>query len=150
MATDDLTYGGTTSRLPSESAMPAFIHLGRTIDFSVTANSVSNGDVLQVVPIPAGMFVQGAYVNVITQETSTALLGDGDSTGGWLGTFTDLNVTITYICNSTTTYGQQNNSRGKYYPLADTLDFIPTNTLNSAKVKVGCWGFMMNKPPTEA
>lgn len=150
MGTDDLTLGGTITRLPSDSGVPARVHLHKTIDFSVAANSVSNGDVLQCVPIPAGMFVEGAYLNSITAETSTALLGDGDSTGGYLGTFCDLNVTITYISNSTTAYGQQNNGRGKYYPVADTLDLIPTNTLNSAKVSVGCWGFMMNKPPIAA
>ena len=57
MATDDLTYGGTVTRLLSENARPAFVRLERTIDFSVAANSVSNADVLQVVAIPAGMFV---------------------------------------------------------------------------------------------
>lgn len=157
MATDDLTLGGTSTRLPSENAMPTFFHLEKTIDFSVAANSVSNADVLQCVPIPAGAFVQGAYVNAITQETSTALLGDGDNTGGYLGTFCDLNVTITYVSGSgdtvvdpttITTRGAYARQGGKYYPVADTLDLIPTNTLNSAKVKVGVWGFMMNKPPT--
>lgn len=159
MATDDLTYGGTISRLPSENAMPVFFHNERTIDFSVAANSVSNGDVLQVVAIPAGAFVQGAYLKSITNETSTALLGDGANTGGYLGTFCDLNVTVTYVSGSgntvlnstvTVTRGAYARQGGKYYPVADTLDLIPTNTLNSAKVSVGCWGFMMNKPPTAA
>ena len=159
MATDDLTYGGTLTRLLSENARPAFVRLERTIDFSVAANSVSNGDVLQVVPIPAGMFVMGAYCNAITNETSTALLGDGANTGGYLGTFLDLNVTITYVSGAgntvlsttlTTTRGAYARNGGKYYPVADTLDLIPTNTLNSAKVSVGCYGFMMNKAATEA
>jgi hypothetical protein len=139
--------------------MHSFFHLERIIDFSVAANSVSNGDILQCIPIPAGAFVMGAYVNAITQETSTALLGDGDNTGGYLGTFCDLNVTITYVSGAgntvlsvttTITRGAYARQGGKYYPLADTIDFIPTNTLNTAKVKVGAWGFMINKPPTDA
>ncbi len=159
MATDDLTVGGTTSRMPSEKGLHSFFHLEKEIDFGVAANSVSNADVLQCIAIPAGAFVQGAYLNAITQETSTALLGDGDSTGGYLGTFCDLNVTITYVSGAgntvlsttvTETRGAYARQGGKYYPLADTLDLIPTNTLNSAKVKVGIWGFMMNKPPTPA
>ncbi len=158
MATDNLTLGGTLSRLLSDSARPAIVRIARTIDFNVAANSVSNADVLQCVPIPAGMFVMGAYLNSIKNETSTALLGDGDSTGGWLGTFCDLNVTVTYVSgdgvtltpSNTVTYRGEYARKGKYYPVADTLDLIPTNTLNSAKVKVGCFGFMMNKPPTEA
>ena len=159
MGTDDLTLGGTVTRLLSDSGVPLGVHLHRTIDFSVAANSVSNADVLQVVPIPAGMFVQGAYINAITQETSTAVLGDGSDTGGWLGTFCDLNVTLTYVSGSgdtttgvttITTRGAYARQGGKYYPLADTLDLIPTNTLNSAKVKVGCWGFMMNAAPVDA
>ncbi len=159
MATDDLTLGGTVSRLLSDSGSPSFVRLSKTIDFNVAANSVSNADVLQVVPIPAGMFVLGAWVNAIKNETSTAKLGDGDNTGGWLGTLCDLNVTITYVSGSgdtttgattLTTRGAYARQGGKYYPVADTLDFIPTNTLNTAKVKVGCWGFMMNKPPTDA
>lgn len=159
MATDDLTVGGTTSRMPSEKSIHSFFHMEKEIDFSVAANSVSNADILQCIAIPAGAFVLGAYVNAITNETSTALLGDGASTGGYLGTFCDLNVTLTYmsgaghsVTNSTVTIqrGAYARNGGKYYPLADTLDLIPTNTLNSAKVKVGCYGFMVNKPPTDA
>lgn len=159
MATDDLTVGGTTSRMPSEKSIHSFFHMEKEIDFSVAANSVSNGDILQCIAIPAGAFIQGAYLNAITNETSTALLGDGASTGGYLGTFCDLNVTITYVSGSgdttlgattLTTRGAYARQGGKYYPLADTLDLIPTNTLNSGKVKVGMWGFMMNKPPTDA
>ncbi len=155
----DMTLGGTTSRLPSDSAFPSFFHLFREVDFSVAANSVSNAAVVPVIPIPAGAFVMGAYVNAITNETSTALLGDGDNTGGYLGTFCDLNVTITYVSGSgntvlsttvTTTRGAYARNGGKYYPVADNIDLIPTNTLNTAKVSVGAWGFMMNKPPTEA
>jgi hypothetical protein len=101
----------------------------------------------------------GAYVNAITNETSTALLGDGDDTGGYLGTFCDLNVTVTYVSGAgntvlsvttTITRGGYARNGGKYYPVADTLDLIPTNTLNSAKVSVGCWGFMMNIASVEA
>lgn len=155
----DMTLGGTTSRLPSDSAFPSFFHLFREVDFSVAANSVSNAAVVPVIPIPAGAFVMGAYVNAITNETSTALLGDGDDTGGYLGTFCDLNVTITYVSGSgnttlsttvTQTRGSYARQGGKYYPVADNIDLIPTNTLNTAKVSVGAWGFMMNKPPTEA
>ena len=155
----DMTLGGTITRLLSDNARPAFHHIHREVDFSIAANSVSNAEVVPVLPIPAGMFVMGAYVNAITNETSTALLGDGDNTGGYLGTFCDLNVTITYVSGSgntvlsttlTTTRGAYARNGGKYYPVADNIDLIPTNTLNTAKVSVGCYGFMMNKAATEA
>lgn len=160
MSTDDLTFGGTITRLPSEKAIAEMIHLERERDFSVAANSVSNSDVLQMIPIPAGMFVMGAYVKTLTAETSTAELGDGADTNGWLGTTQcDLGTTSTDVtrgytqgsgANTLVTTNAYAAQGGKYYPVADTLDLIPTNTLNSAKVKVGCWGFMMNKAGTAA
>ncbi len=156
----DMTLGGTVTRLVSDLGSPSFVHLFREVDFSIAANSVSNAAVVPVIPIPAGMFVMGAYVNAITNETSTALLGDGDSTGGYLGTLCDLNVTITYVSgsgdtiqgsgNTVVTRGAYARQGGKYYPVADNIDLIPTNTLNTAKISVGAWGFMLNKPPTEA
>lgn len=154
MATDDLTLGGTISRLPSDNDRPAVVHASRTRDFSVAANSVSNADILQMIHVPAGFFMMGAYCKTITAETSTAQLGDGADDNGWLGTTQcDLNSTSTDVTRAytqsaggntlvtTNAYAAQG---GKYYPVADTLDLIPTNTLNTAKVKVGYWGFMMN------
>jgi hypothetical protein len=156
MATDDLTYGGTLSRLPSDNDRPAVVHASRTRDFSVAANSVSNADILQMIHIPAGFYMMGAYCKTITAETSTAQLGDGADVNGWLGTTQcDLNSTSTDVtrgmgAGAATVVNQYAAQGGKYYPVADTLDLIPTNTLNSAKVKVGYWGFMMNKADVAA
>jgi hypothetical protein len=147
MGTIDLTQGNTVTRLTSDQDKPVLIHLARTRDFGVAANSVSNGDVLQMIPIPAGMLVMGAYCKSITPETSVAQLGDGDDTDGYLATaFNDLNTTATNISNGTSAYGARLGGRGKFYPIADTLDMIPKATLNSAKVRVGCWGFMVLPP----
>lgn len=160
MATDDLTYGGTISRMVSEKGLHQFVHLSRTQDFSVAANSVSNADVLQMIQIPAGMLVLGAYVKTITAETSTGQLGDGADPNGWLGTSQcNLNSTATNVAvgvveasvgGTVTIQSPYRAQGGKFYPVADTLDFIPTATLNSAKVRVGCWGFMVLPPDVVA
>jgi hypothetical protein len=159
MADVDLTLGNTVTRMVSEKGLHQFVHLSRTRDFSVAANSVSNADVLQMINIPAGMLVLGAYVKTTTAETSTAQLGDGSDVNGWLGTSQcNLNSTATNVpvptveasVGGTVTiqspYAAQG---GKFYPVADTLDLIPTATLNSAKVRVGCWGFMLLPPDVD-
>lgn len=146
MATVDLTQGAVATSLVSENDTGKQIFIQRTRDFGVSANSVNPADILQMIPVPAGFFALGALLETQTVEwgtTTQCQLGDGVDTDGWLGTVNcDLSSTITSICNSTAVYGALNNGRGKYYPVADTIDLIPNNTLNNAKVRVGVWGFM--------
>jgi hypothetical protein len=144
MATRDLTLGGTT--LVSEKDMPKVVLLQRSRDFSVAANTVTASDVLQMINVPAGFFALGVLVETQTVEWSTSTpcqVGDGADTDGWLTTaMCNLNSTSTDICNSTSAYGAMNGGRGKFYPVADTIDVVPNNDLDAAKIRVGVWGFM--------
>ncbi len=143
MALRNLTLGGTT--LVSDHNKPKFTLLQRTRDFSVAANTVTAADVLQMINIPAGFFVLGVLVETQTVEWSTSTplqVGDGADTDGWLTTaMCNLNSTSTDVCNSTSLYGALNGGRGKFYPVADTIDVIPNDSLDAAKVRVGVWGF---------
>jgi hypothetical protein len=146
MATRDLTLGGTV--LVSEKDMPKVVLLQRSRDFSVAANTVTAADVLQMIDVPAGFLAMGVLVETQTVEWSTSTpcqVGDGADTDGWLTTaMCNLNSTSTDICNSTSAYGALNGGRGKFYPVADTIDVIPNNDLDAAQIRVGVWGFMAN------
>ncbi len=145
MALRDLTLGGNT--LVSEKDIPKFVLLQRTRDFSVAANTVTAADVLQMVNVPAGFLALGVLVETQTVEWSTSTpcqVGDGATTDGWLTTVQcNLNSTSTDI-SSSAVYGALNGGRGKFYPVADTIDVIPNNDLDAAKIRVGIWGFMAN------
>lgn len=153
MATKDLTLGGTV--LVSEKDIPKFVLLQRTRDFSVAANTVTASDVLQMINVPAGFMALGVLVETQTVEQSTSTpcqVGDGADTDGWLttamcnlnSTSTDLSTEgLTFVSSTVTTnlsaYGGVG---GKFYPVADTIDVIPNNNLNAAKIRVGVWGFI--------
>jgi hypothetical protein len=145
MGTTDLTQGAVTTGLVSENDHGKRIFIQRTRDFGVAANSVSNAEVLQMVPIPAGFMVEGVLLETQTVENITSApctLGDGNDVDGYLTTaFCNLITTATNVCNSTSVYAVENGGKGKFYPAADTIDLIPTNTLNAAKVRIGVWGF---------
>ena len=81
---------------------------------------------------------------VVEWSTSTQCqVGDGADTDGWLPTVQcNLNSTSTDVCSSTSAYGAMNGGRGKFYPVADTIDVIPVTSLDAAKIRVGVWGFM--------
>lgn len=144
MALRNLTLGGNVS--VSEKDMPKLVLLQRTRDFSVAANTVTAADVLQMINVPAGFLALGVLVETQTVEWSTSTpcqVGDGADTDGWLTTTQcDLNSTSTDICNTTSAYGIALGGRGKFYPVADTIDVIPNNDLDAAKIRVGVWGFM--------
>ena len=155
MATIDLTQGAVTSGLVSENDTGKQVFIQRTRDFGVAANSVNASDVLQMIPVPAGFFLMGGMVETQTVEWGTATqcqLGDGADPNGLLGTANcNLNSTSTDVtrgysqlagANTLTTVNAYAAQGGKYYPVADTIDMIPANTLNAAKVRVGVWGFM--------
>jgi hypothetical protein len=144
MGTRDLTLGGDT--LVSDQDKPKFVLLQRTRDFSVAANTVTAGDVLQVLNVPAGFLCMGVLVETQTKEWTTSTpcqVGDGDDTDGWLTTaMCLLNTVTTAFCSSTSAYGAALQGRGKFYPVADTIDVIPKIDLGTAKIRVGAWGFM--------
>ncbi len=156
MALRDLTLGGT--QLVSDHNKPKFVLLQRTRDFSVAANTVTAADVLQMINIPANFLALGVLVEVQTKEwtTSTPIqVGDGADTDGWLTTaqcnlntvLSTLSLIDAYTRDSTTVqtvvsaYGS---AGGKFYSAADTIDVIPNDSLDAAKIRVGVWGFIAN------
>ncbi len=155
MGTTDLTQGAVTSGLVSENDTGKQVVIQRTRDFGVTANSVNAGEILQMIPVPAGFFLQGGFLETQTVEWGTSTkcqFGDGAGINGLLaGTACNLNTTATVFsraysqgaaANTLTTVNSYAAQGGKFYPVADTIDLIPANTLNAAKVRVGVWGFM--------
>jgi len=156
MALKDLTLGGET--LVSDHNKPKFVLLQRTRDFSVAGNTTSAGDVLQMINVPANFLALGVLVEVQTKEWTTSTpvqVGDGDTTDGWLTTvqanlntqLSTLSLIDAYTRDSTTVqtvnsvYGS---AGGKFYSVADTIDIIPVGALDTAKVRVGVWGFIAN------
>jgi hypothetical protein len=154
--TKNLTLGGAT--LVSDHNKPKFVLLQRTRDFSVAGNTTSAGDTLQMINVPANFLALGVLVEVQTKEwtTSTQIqVGDGTDPDGWLTTaqcnlntqLSTLSITdaVTYDDTTVTTvnsvYGSQG---GKFYSEADTIDVIPTDALDNAKLRVGVWGFIAN------
>jgi hypothetical protein len=164
MSLKDFALGGSV--LVSEKAQPKFVLLERTIDFGVSANSVSAGDTCQCLNVPAGFYALGAGIEVMTVESTTAAfgnkiaLGDGDDTDGFLTTALGVLSTAANVLSgqgfavtpeATVTwqnaYGAQG---GKFYAVADTVDLFAYGTLANAKVRVGVWGFMFDSGNTTA
>jgi len=156
MALRDLTLGGTV--MVSDQDKPKFVLLQRTRDFGVAANTVTAADVLQMIDVPANFLALGVLVEVQTKEWTTSTqvqVGDGDNTDGWLTTSqcnlntvtSTLSIIDAYTRDSTTVqtvvsaYGS---AGGKFYSVADTIDVIPVNDLDAAKIRVGVWGFIAN------
>ncbi len=153
MGTKDLTIGGTT--LVSDHNKPTFVMLQRAYDFGVAGNTVSAADVLQMIDVPAGFMALGVLLETQTVEwgtTTPCQVGDGADTDGWIASVNcNLNSTSTdvsaleFTVSPEGTVTQVNvyaGNGGKFYPVADTVDVIPQIALDTAKVRVGVWGFM--------
>lgn len=91
-----------------------------TINFA-TKNE-GNGDVIEVLKIPAGAFVLRVIVRIDTAEgaTATATVGDGSGAADW-----DAAVNLNGSVNTVTTQlaGTDSYAEGKYYASDDTIDF---------------------------
>jgi hypothetical protein len=115
--------------------------ISNTVDFSkyLSATAVTVGcasaDSVKVLPIPAGSFVVGIRVKVITAEGATQTVDIGDSVGnaGW-GSGINLNAaTDSFSFNATTTptYGV-----GKYYAAAADIYLLLNHTADTAVVQI--------------
>jgi hypothetical protein len=139
MATKNLTLGGTT-------ALPAFAaglkRISNTIDFSKAANTTADGDVAQVLNIPAGCLVLAAGWEIVKAEGGAAAgtYGDGADVDGYHGTFNG-NATAGTVVVSTLALAEaapntvSGYTAGKLYATADTIDLVTTNALDAAIVK---------------
>jgi hypothetical protein len=115
--------------------------ISNTVDFSkylsstaATVGAAAN-DFVKVLPIPAGTFMLGVKVKVITQEgaAQTVDIGDSADDNGW-GNDIDLNAaTDSFSYNATTTpaFGV-----GKYYATADDIILLMNNTADTAVVQI--------------
>jgi hypothetical protein len=123
--------------------------LSNTVDFSKYLSSAAvtvgaaSGDSVKVLPIPAGAFVLGVRVKVVTVEgaAQTVDVGDSADDNGW-GDNIDLNATTeAFSFNATTTpaFGV-----GKYYPTVDDITLLLNNTADTAVVQVTALVFDMN------
>lgn len=106
-----------------------------TIDFSATertgANSVSSGDVVQVLNIPKGALVRQAGINVKTAEGSacTATYGDGDTANGW-----DASVNLNTATEQSSAEADAFHLATKVYAADDTLDLTFSNDCSTAVI----------------
>jgi len=156
--TQDKTVGGT-SGYPANVRGKTFL-LERTIDFALSANTGTSGDVYQMLNIPAGSYVIAAGLEVETIEDSTCTLtiGDGTDADGWIKstsmtgdvtyawtTWAATNAPIVYLnasTNATTTTVQIASSSmpayvgGKAYTSADTIDMTLGANADTLKITI--------------
>ena len=122
MATQDLTTGTGTTNFHSDKRTS--LTWQKIVDFSTI--TVTNGDVLKLINIPAGAVVVAAGVEVITAATAatTATVGDAGTSGTRYMTATAVS---TVGLKAPTTVGPF------YYGSADTLN----TTIAGASPTVG-------------
>jgi hypothetical protein len=128
-----------STKLPYTSISGTVV-LKSTIDFK--AAPALAAAVVAALAIPAGTLVQRVGYTVITPEGGTAAgtLGDGADVDGYIAAV-NLNSAAGTKAISTLalTTGTPNTvtgySNGKFYTVADTIDFIPGNDLDAAVVE---------------
>ena len=117
MATTDYTTGVQPVLELGHRVMKA----ENKVDFSETA--ASSGDVCQVLDIPAEAKVNRVDTVIVTAEGAavSGTVGDGTSPAGWDATVSANGAagTLTSSQPGVDTYGY-----GKFYPAADTIDFV--------------------------
>jgi len=137
--------GGHSAAVPFKGAGAAFV-LENIIDLD--ALNVASGDVVQALPVKAGMRILLVETEIVTPSdaatSATADVGDGDDTDGF-DSSVDLKASAgTIVCTAigTDAYG----TSGKRYTETDTIDLTVTysgDTTVRGKVKVRALGFMM-------
>lgn len=130
MATYDLTAG---VGLPYQRAVTYMLER----EVNCATQNLANGDVAQVIDIPAGSLVRSVMVEVSTAEGGAATIdvGDGSDANGFLAAV-DVNATGDTAMALALTEGAPNTvtgySAGKYYAAADTIDVTAGAALDTA------------------
>lgn len=103
------------------------------------ATALANGDVLEVLQIPAKTQVLAAGLDVLTAEgaTQTFDLGDGADPDGFLD-----GVNGNTVAGYSSTQGAVGFVSGKYYDAADTIDIVLVNAADTAVVVV--WAIVVD------
>src|SRR6056300_1316061 len=133
MGTINVTGAGGTTGHPSNGRTPYLVE--NTIDLSAIRSDTGpdNGDVLQVIDIPAETLVMEAGIEVITALSSSATMDLG-ITGG------DVDIYVDGDTNATG-YGTLTATARHIAATADTLDILIGGADSSAgKIKV--WAVM--------
>lgn len=97
------------------------------------ATALTDGDILEVISVPAKTAVLAVSLDVTTAEggTCTVDIGDGATADGYLDGV-NANTTASY-CHLD---GATDYATGKYYSAADTIDLKMVNAMDTAVVKL--------------
>ena len=144
MATIDETVGSTS--LPAVDGAKSFT-VQNYVDFDATSRD--SGDVIQMLSIPAGTFVDVVVAEIETVEggTLTFDVGDGADANGWHDAV-DGNV-----LGQTRGTGQYSSTTdgGKLYTTADTIDITLDNDMDAVKLAIHarCTPFIIKIPSVQ-
>ena len=100
---------------------------------AASLTALANGDVLEVIRIPAQTLVTNVVLEVTTAEggTLTVDVGDGDNPDGYLDGVNG-NAVASYL----TVAGTDAFEAGKFYAAADTIDVVTVNAADTAVMKL--------------
>lgn len=133
MANVDVTKGSSNRSLGG-----GVVRISNRVDFAAATkkkgSALASTDVLQMLTIPAGMYVQNVFIKIVTASAAAALtatVGDGTDVDGWDAAvdFEGAAKTITYGIGGTDAFATTN---GKVYAAADTIDAVLTVTTVTA------------------
>lgn len=104
------------------------------------ATALTDGDVMEVIQLPAKTAVLAVGLDVTTAEggTCTVDVGDGADADGYLDGV-DANAVASYSHLDSATLGY---AAGKYYSSADTIDLTMVNAMDAAVVRL--WAYVVN------
>lgn len=143
MPTYDYTLGAGPANLASGQKVSV---VERKLDFAAIAAArtaagqaaLAAADVLKLIPVKAGQYVQLVQLSVEKAEgaTATADLGDGDGAAGYISN-ADLNSAATNVASLATSAYSVAVGGGKLYTADDTIDMVVDhNSIDTAVVRV--------------
>lgn len=145
MATPFTTYTQWLDNHPYSQAENLSPVITVTKDFDAAAAVVENGtailanDVFELINVPAGTFVHGVRVDVLTAEggASTFDVGDGATADGYHDGLDANDATVNVYSFDTDGTMTEAFGHGKYYAAADTIDLkCMTGTWTTFKVRL--------------
>jgi len=103
------------------------------------ATALADGDVLEVIRIPAKTSVLAVGLDVTKAEggTCTIDVGDGDDPDGYLD-----GVNANTVASYATLDGSTGYATGRYYAAADTIDVLFVNAADAAVMRV--WALLVD------
>lgn len=139
--TTNLTVGGDTDLANKHSGGSYLIEA--TVDFT-EHSTFSTNDVLQVLTVPAGVFVEnvGYSVETVEDNTLTFDVGDGSDTDGYIdgadGETLGYGISA-FAVQAATNATVVGYTSGKLYTAADTIDVLLNNDADTGKIVIKAW-----------